>query len=164
MHIRQVAMTEHSRDRIISLQQHDIRRQPTHVLLQAFPLGRREFVCTDQADADGFGVKSARMRAHLVEVTAGGDRAIGVDHEVIADGGKTRVLPLPEFSRTLESALAMPAVDLLNGKMLAVRGGRAMDDDAFDLSSHAAMMAEDKRGNKEEAGPPVGFGRMKLAG
>lgn len=104
------------------------------------------------------------MRTHLVQVTAGGDCAIGVDYEVVTDGGKIRVLPLSEFSRALESTLMVPAVDVADRKMLAVRCGRAVNDDTFDLSCHAAMMAEDMGWNKAEGRPPVGCGRMELIG
>lgn len=102
------------------------------------------------------------MCTHFIQVTAGGDCAIGVDYEVVADGGKIRVLPLPELVGALEPTLTVPAVDIADGKMPAVGRGRAVDDDAFDLSCHAAMMAEYMGWNKAEGRPPGGSGRMKL--
>lgn len=104
------------------------------------------------------------MRAHFIQVAAGSDCAVGVDYEVVADRGKIGVLPLFEFSRALEPTLMMPAVNVVDRKMLAVRCGRAVNDDAFDLSCHAAMMAEDKGWNKAEGRPPGGFGRIGLTG
>lgn len=74
------------------------------------------------------------------------------------------ILPMTEFGAAFKAALTVPVVDLLNSNMLAIGRSSAMNDYAFDLSCHAAMMAEDKKGNKEEAGPPVGFGRRKLTG
>lgn len=104
------------------------------------------------------------MRADFIQMTAGGDRAIGVNHEVIADGGQIRVLPLPELVGALETALAVPAVNVVDRKVPAVGCGCTVDDDAFDLPGHAAIMAEDKGGNKVEGRPPGGFGRMGLTG
>lgn len=132
------------------------------VVPQAGPLRKCESVCADQADTQALAVIALRMRAHFIQMAAGGDCTIGVDHEVIADRVKIRVLPLFEFSRTLETALTVPAVDVVDRKVLAVGRGCAVNDDAFDLSCHAAMMAEDKGGNKAEGRPPVGFRRMRL--
>ncbi|WP_297745356.1 hypothetical protein [Nitrosomonas sp.] len=81
---------------------------------------------------------------------------------MIADRGKIRVLPLSAFSRALEPTLTMPAVNVVDRNVLAIGRGRAVNNDAFDLSCHAAMMAEDMGRNKAEGRPPGGSGRMKL--
>jgi hypothetical protein len=69
---------------------------------------------------------------------------------------------LPEFSRTFEPTLMMPVVNVVDRNVLAIGRGCTVDDDTFNLSSHAAMMAEDKDGNKTEGRPPVGFESVDL--
>jgi hypothetical protein len=49
----------------------------------------------------------------------------------------------------------VPQVDFACHDPLAVRRGAAMDDDAFDLSCHAAMMAARSAWSKAEGAPPV---------
>ncbi|SDH26729.1 hypothetical protein [Nitrosomonas sp. Nm132] len=73
-------------------------------------------------------------------------------------------LMLLQFSRTIKSTLSVPAIDIVDRKVLAIGRGCAVNDDAFDLSCHTAMMAEDIGRNKAEGRPQVGFGRMGLKG
>lgn len=163
-YVGQIAIPQHDGRVAVALQEHDVLQQFADVVPQTGPLLKCELVCADQADTQAFAVIALRMRAHFIQVAAGGDCAIGVDYEVVADGGKIRVLPLSEFSRAFESTLMMPAVDIADRNVLAVRRGCAVNDDAFDLSCHAAMMAEEKSGNKAEGRPPAGYGRRKLTG
>jgi hypothetical protein len=48
-------------------------------------------------------------------------------------------LMLLQFSKILKSTLSVPAIDIVDRKVLAIGCGCAMDDDAFDLSCHAAQ-------------------------
>jgi hypothetical protein len=57
----------------------------------------------------------------------------------------------------------VPQVDFACHDPLAVRRGAAMDDDAFDLSCHAAMMAARSAWGKVERIPPVNDRRVRLA-
>lgn len=75
---------------------------------------------TDVADAERMGVVARAMGTDLCDGTTDVDRAVAIDHIVIADGA---VAPL-----------AMPTGDVRNGVVLALRRGRTMDDDFLNLS------------------------------
>jgi len=70
---------------------------------------------TDVADAYGMGIVSLAVRSALRERSADVERTIAINHEVIAD--------------VAEAALQVPLAYLLHGEVLALRGGRAMNDD-----------------------------------
>lgn len=113
--------------------------QISDVIPQAAPLFEGELIGADQADADALAVEPLRMRAHFIQVPADRDRTVGVNHEVIADCSKLRSLPLTEFTGTLETSILMPLIDIASREPFAIRRGRAVDDDAFDVSSHTAQ-------------------------
>ncbi|SDY09591.1 hypothetical protein SAMN05421755_100729 [Nitrosomonas sp. Nm33] len=106
MDIRQIAMTKHARGLSVTrFQQHNIRHQSAHITFQAFPLRGGKLVGANQADANGFAVKPFSMCTDFVEVPANSDRSIGINDELITNGGKIRVLSLPNSAERLNSRL-----------------------------------------------------------
>jgi len=139
--------------------------QPSDVLAQRFPLRWREFVGSDQADADASAVEPLRVRADFIDMAAGCDCAIVIDDEVVADGVERRVKALAEFLRALEAALLMPLVYFLHAEPFTVGRGGAVNDNAGDLSCigvHAAMMAAEGLRIKALLLPPQGMGRERI--
>lgn len=133
--------------------------QSTHVIAQGFPLRLGEFVSADQADADTFAVVSLRMRAHFVQVAAGGDCAIVVNDEVVTDRKQAWIEFIAEFIGAFKTARLVPLVNVKNIVPATVGRSCTMNDDVGDLSSvHAAMMADEAGKIKAEMVPPEGAG------
>lgn len=75
----------------------------------------------DIADADADSIVTFAMCANLVLRSGCVYAAVSINHEVIADA--------------VEASLSMPAVDVFDGKVLALFGGTTMNDD-FCYFSH----------------------------
>lgn len=96
-------------------------------VLRRFAIGCQ---ATDVANADRMRIVSCAMRSYLGEGTAVVDRSIEINHFVVPDGS--------------ESTRFVPSRDVLYGEGLALRCGRAMDDD-FRNGSHDEMNENVKR-------------------
>lgn len=82
----------------------------------------------DVADADGVGVVAGDMCSSLREDPARLDGSVQLDDEVIA--------------HSLESSLHVPSLDVGDVEILALLGGRAMNDDACDLTDALVVSLE----------------------
>ncbi len=101
-------------------------------------LGLVELIGTDQADADGVRVVATGMGARSLQWSPFMDRAIRIDHIVIADIGPA--------APTLRFWLGVPAPDALHRDVLAVGCGGTMNDEFVDSSFHAAYDGRRKEG------------------
>ena len=72
---------------------------------------------------------SCGVRPDLLNGSALVDGAVAIDNEVIADVAPTVTLDVP-------------LADLLNGKILALRRSRAMDDDLVNFSHYVCIYSD----------------------
>ena len=78
----------------------------------------------DVADGNGAGVVPRAVRSYFALGAAGLHKAVTIDHIVVADG--------------TEATLLVPAGDVVQGEVLALWRGCAVDDDFSYLSFHFA--------------------------
>lgn len=72
--------------RLCLLRSHELTFGTIDVIAQRYPLFGREFIGADQAYGDGFKVVRLGVLAGFVEVAAGGNCAVRINNEVVADG------------------------------------------------------------------------------
>ena len=82
--------------------------QQQHIVTQHQPLLAVKTVGADYANADRFGIKPTSMRTHFVQMAAGCNTTIGINHKVIADRMQRRVMPLPECLIARKPAMLVP--------------------------------------------------------
>lgn len=137
---RQIAMTE-------DLQLAEAGTHLANDADQRLPLRVRVGIGAHDAHADRIGIVSGGMRAHLIRQSAGTQGAVNFDDEVIADCAQLRFERQTRRFLPLETAIAVPAVDIANSECPAVDAGGAMDDESLDRShgaQHCARASTDQ--------------------
>lgn len=114
--------------------------QGNDVEFERIPLLGGKLIRADQTNADRAAILPGGMRADFIQMATGGDRAIGVNNEVVADAGEFRVLTLAKFRRPLEPAFTMPGVDIGNGLPPPVGRRAAMNHDEVYFARHARRL------------------------